>query len=96
MLANQNQNHFFKFYDPHSDRTPPGELSIYYRSMPLRSRALFVGNRYAFRLPVNLAEKLLNGALYVDLNFTELPYIDVREKRRSETPVSLVISDRYS
>lgn len=82
---------FFKLYSPPSGRTPPSNISLYYRGVPLYAKAVFAHDRYLFRLPVNLREKMITGNMYADFVFSS------EEKRRvsDPTPEALILSDRY-
>jgi len=73
---------------------PRPEIYVYYRGLPLSRPATFEGDRYAFRLPVNLEEKLLAGGLIADFCYSEFP-LNEKESKRAESPVSIVLSERY-
>ena len=85
---------FFKLYSPPTGRRPKHRIDLYYKGMPLYTKAVFENDRYIFQLPLNLSDKMMTGDLYADLcfsaGFSEGPKIS-----HSPTPVSLVLSDRY-
>ena len=82
---------FFKLYSPPKGRTPPSDISLFYRGRPLYVKAVFAHDRYLFRLPLNLREKMITGNMYADFVFAG------EEKKRLGvlTPEALILSDRY-
>lgn len=82
---------FFKLYTPPIGSKPTAQIKMYYRGLPLFAAAVFEDDRYSFKLPLNLSDKMMAGDLYADLLFPE------RGSARStaNTPVSIVLSDRY-
>lgn len=95
ILTTSNRKSFFKLYTPRSECRPEPRIYVYYKGRPLYLPAVFENDRYVFRLPLNLLDKMMSGGLYADFNYTEMPYDDGLLKNRSMTPVSLVLSDRY-
>jgi len=50
---------FYKLYTPPADRKPQAKLNVYYHGLPLYVEAVFEQDRYCFRLPLNLREKMV-------------------------------------
>ena len=81
---------FFKLFTPPSGRKPQDRITVFYRGVPLYTKAVFEDDRYSFQLPLNLRDKMITGNLYADLCYSES-----KEAPRKSTPVSLILSDRY-
>ena len=82
---------FYKLYTPPAGRRPRAKLNVYYHGLPLFVEAVFEQDRYCFRLPVNLRDKMITGNLYADLCYTD----SAAGSKWNPTPVSMVLSDRY-
>ncbi len=82
---------FFKLYTPPKGRIPHRNIYLYYRGRPLYATAVFDNDRYMFRLPLNLREKMITGNIYADFNFVS----EENRRTRSLTPEALILSDRY-
>ena len=82
---------FFKLFTPPSGRKPQDRITVFYRGVPLYTKAVFENDRYSFQLPLNLRDKMVTGNLYADLCYSE----GKENPRKSPTPVSLILSDRY-
>lgn len=95
MQIKNGNNSFFKFYVPNIGARPNQKIAIYYKSVPLHYPAEFAADRYVFRLPKNLADKLLAGDLCVDFSISEYPDAGASPKYFSNIPRCLVITDRY-
>jgi hypothetical protein len=82
---------FFKLFTPPSGRKPYHLITVFYRGVPLYTKAVFENDRYSFQLPLNLRDKMITGNLYADLCYSE----GKETARKSSTPISLILSDRY-
>lgn len=80
---------FYKLYTPPVGRRPKAKINVYYRGLPLFVEAVFEQDRYSFRLPLNLRDKMMTGNLFADLCYTD------SGSKWNPTPVSMVLSDRY-
>ena len=72
------------------------QLRIYFNGIPLHVPARFEIDRYVFPLPLNLAEKLLAGELIADFSFAELSETLDLHGKSSESPTSIILSERYA
>jgi hypothetical protein len=82
---------FYKLYTPPAGRRPDPKIDVYYDGRPLFVSAVFESDRYSFRLPLNLSDKMITGNLYADLCYSA-PELG---SKRNPTPVSIILSDRY-
>ena len=82
---------FYKLYTPPAGRKPETKISVYYRGLPLYADAVFEEDRYSFKLPLNLSDKMITGNLCADLCYAAR----TRGVAPIRTPVSLILSDRY-
>jgi|RhiMethySRZTD1v2_1073278.scaffolds.fasta_scaffold222430_2 hypothetical protein len=83
---------FYKLIYGQFNSKPSRELGIFYEAYLSLFQGAACGARYAFHLPLNLAEKLLGGNLIADFG-----YSDVSDSfdTISKSPTSILLSERY-
>jgi hypothetical protein len=94
MIVRSRTQSFFKLYFAKGDCEPSQRIYIYYDRRPLSLPATFEKDRYHFRLPRVLEDKMMAGDLVADFSYTELPP-QMGVSKRMNTPFSIILSDRY-
>ena len=94
MSVRSHQQSFYKLYFATSGSRPSPRIYMYYGCKPLYLPAVFDKDRYYFRLPRQLEEKMLAGELIADFTYAELP-LQLGASTRIKTPCSIILSDRY-
>jgi hypothetical protein len=94
MTVRSKKQSFFKLYFATGGYHPSPRIYIYYDRKPLYVPAIFEKDRYYFRLPRSLEEKMMAGDLIADFSYTEIPH-QTNLSKRMNTPCSIILSDRY-
>ena len=82
---------FFKLYSPPKGVAPRKNIRLFYMGIPLYNTAVFENDRYVFKLPLNLREKMTTGNIYADFRLIR----DDNVRVGPATPEALILSDRY-
>ena len=82
---------FFKLYTPPTGSVPRKKIALFYHGIPLYATAIFENDRYVFRLPLNLRDKMSTGNMYADFRLIK----DDEAPLGFPTPEALILSDRY-
>ena len=94
MNTGSKKQRFFKLYFATRGGRPSPRIFIYYDRRPLAIPAVFEKDRYYFRLPLGLEEKMIAGELIADFSYAESP-TEIGVGKTLKTPCSLILSDRY-
>ena len=82
---------FFKLYSPPKGVTPRKSIRLFYMGIPLYNTAVFESDRYVFKLPLNLRDKMTTGNMCADFQLLKGDNVNFGPA----TPEALILSDRY-